>query len=795
MVALTRIQWLPVSAVHIARRAAWIAGLAIVSASCARDTVSETVSDVPLIATALGQPTVPVAADFAGAAECKECHVDQFSAWRVSTHGTAGARASDVGAVSMIAPFNGTPIRFRDATVIPRQRRGAFSFVVQRPGERDTTLSVDAVIGGGHLVGGGTQGFVTTSSDGTLRFLPFDWSRQTRTWFCNTGTRAGNGWQPITARLRLADCGDWPPSRILGDEPRFGNCQGCHGSQIDVAFDTTAKRWTTQVNDFAINCESCHGPAARHVTLMRAGTAPTTDIGLVALATLSKDRSVAVCLSCHALKDRLVSHWQPGADPSHFYSTRLSQLGDRPLTPDGRTRTFAYQEGHLASDCYRNGSMTCTSCHDPHSQHYRTVDGTSLPGRTDDRQCTSCHASKAADISAHTKHRAGSPGSVCTSCHMTTQQQPELGTAIRYARSDHSISIPRPLLDSALGLTSACRTCHGAVSDAQHDRQVAQWWGELKPHETAVASVLAARGVTNADSGTALLLRPDSRNASAQVAGLAQWLEQFAQPDMTSPPPLLDERLRALSQIPDPDVSALALATLHYARGTDADIKRFLRQQLVGTAGIDGRPESTANQDALRRRWALVLGGVGDAARTSNNATRAIAAYRKALAVTPSEPALLLNLGLALADAGDLVGAATAYRQAVTANTQQPIALVNLGIAVERGGDVAGAAAAFKQAIVIDPTSPLGYLNLGTSALRDDRSAESVGWFEQALRRDPGLAVGHFQLALALLKEGKLERAAASVRRSLALDPANAEAVKLDAALREALSHAATGRR
>ena len=794
MVALTRFQRLPVSAVHIATRAAWIVGLAIVSASCSRDTANETVSDVPLIATALGQPTAPAAADFAGAARCKECHVEQFSAWRASTHGTAGGTTTGTDRVPLIAPFDGKALRFRDATVIPGQHNGVFTFTVQRSGERDTALTVHAVIGGGHMVGGGTQGFVTAYGDGTLRFLPFDWSRENRTWFCNTGTRAGNGWQPITARLRLADCGDWPPSRILGDEPRFGNCQGCHGSQIDVAFDTTAKRWSTQANGFAINCESCHGPAARHVTLMRAGTAPSADIGLVALATLSKDHAVNVCLSCHALKDRLVSHWQPGADPSHFYATRLSQLGDRPLTPDGRTRTFAYQEGHLASDCYRNGSMTCTSCHDPHSQHYRTVDGTPLPGRTDDRQCTSCHASKAADISAHTKHRAGSPGSACTACHMSYQQQPELGHAIRYARSDHSISIPRPLLDSALGFTSACRTCHLAVSEAQHNRQVTQWWGELKPHETAVASVLAARGVTNADSATALLLRPDSRNATAQVVGLAQWLEQFAQPDMTNPPRLLDERLRALSRIPDPDVSALALATLHYARGSDADIKRFLRQQLADNARTDGTPLRQADQDALRRRWALVLGGVGDAARASRNPPQAVAAYRKALAVTPSEPALLVNLGLALADAGDLAAAEQAYRLALRVNPQQPIALVNLGIAVERGGDIAGAADAFKRAIAIDSSSALGYLNLGTSALRDGRSAESVSWFEQALGRDAGLALGHFQLALALLKEGQLPRAAASVRRSLALDPTNAEAVKLDAALREALASPGAGR-
>ena len=758
--------------------------LACAVASCTRgDSEGDnTTSGAELTAASLGPPPVaPAPGEFAGAEACQSCHAEQFSAWRTSTHGTAGG-APGTGAnagdrVRVIAPFNGTLIRFRDATVIPRQQAGVFAFVVQRPGERDTALVVDAVIGGGHMVGGGTQGFVTSTGDGTLRFLPFDWSRQNHRWFCNTGTRANTGWLPISPTMRLADCGDWPPTRVLGDEPRFSNCQSCHGSQIDLAFDSITTRWATRTNGFSINCESCHGPAARHVRLMRSGTPPSADIGVVALATLDKNQSVTLCLSCHALKTRLVSRWRPGADLTQFYSIRLSQLGDQPLTADGRTRTFAYQEGHLASDCYRNGGMTCTSCHDPHSQHYRTVNGEPLPGRFDDRQCTSCHASKAVDIVAHTKHRAGSPGSRCVACHMAYEQQHELGNAIRYARSDHSIAIPRPSLDSVLGITSACRHCHASTSEALHGIQVAQWWGALKPLESAVAGVFAARVVTDIETATPLLLQPESRNATGQVAGLAQWLERFARPNMASVPSTLEPRLRALSLSADPDVRALALATLHYVRGTDGSTRRFLQRELDGTRG---------SSDAVRRRWSMVLGGVGDAAREANDALAATTAYRKALAVTPEDPALLINLGLALADGGDLSAAVPVYQQSLRADPRQPLAQLNLGIALERSGNSADAVEAWRRAIALDPTAPLGYLNVGTSLLREGKSAAAIPWFEQALAREPGLAVGHFQLALALLKEGHLVRSAAAVRRSLALDTGNVEAAKLAAALREA---------
>lgn len=771
--------------------------MVLVVTSCARDgqdaaTTSDRVADAELTTVALGpSPLAPALGEFARAAMCQSCHAAQFTAWRSSTHGTAGgvprSGANVAGGTRVIAPFDGTPLRFRDARVIPRQQRGVYAFVVQRPGERDTVLTVDAVIGGGHMVGGGTQGFVTAWSDGTLRFLPFDWSRQSRTWFCNTGTRTNKGWVPITASMRLADCGDWPPSRVLGDEPRFSNCQSCHGSQIDIAFDTATSRWVTQTNGLSINCESCHGPAARHVRLMRAGPSRSSDIGLVSLATLDKDQSVMRCMSCHALKNRLVSGWRPGADLREFYAIRLSQLGDHPLTADGRTRTFAYQEGHLASDCYRNGGMTCTSCHDPHSQHYRTVDGQSIPGRTDARQCTACHASKAVNIPAHTKHRAGSAGSQCVACHMVYQQQHELGRAIRYARSDHSIAIPRPTLDSTLGMTSACRTCHAAIGDTQHRTQVAKWWGDLKPHETAVAGVFAANLITDIGEATPLLLRPQSRNATAQVAGQSQWLERFGRSNMTVVPPSLEERLRAMSGVADQDVRALALAILHYVRGSEPATRRFLQQQLDSMRG-------TPNADALRRRWAMVLGGVGDAAREANQSAEAVTAYRKALAVMPADPALLVNLGLALASAGDLAAAVKAYQQALSVDARQPMAEINLGLALERSSNSAGATDAFRRGIALDPTWSLGYLNLGTSLLREGKSAQAIPWFERALARDPGLAIGHFHLSLALLKEGKLSQSYTAVLRSLALDTANAEAQALSAALRDTLRPGGRGR-
>ena len=733
-------------------------------------------------------PRAPSAADFAGADRCASCHAAQYTAWRVSTHGTAGGAP---GTVKVIAPFNGTPIRFRDAVVIPSAGRG-YTFTVRQDGRPDRVFTVDAVVGGGHMVGGGTQSFVSRFPDGTWRLLPFDWSRQTAAWFCNTETRMDKGWVAISTEMRLADCGDWPPQRVLGDEPRFANCQQCHGSQIDIRFDSARKKWSTNVASLAINCESCHGPAKRHVDLMTAAARNTSvagasspsggsqDIGLRSLATLTKDQSLGVCLQCHALKSQLAKHYQPGAALTTYYALRLAQLGDAALLPDGRTRTFAYQEGHLSSACYVKGGMTCTSCHDPHSQGYRDAFGTPLASRFDDRQCTSCHASKAANRTQHTKHAVESEGSRCTSCHMPYQQEQEIGHAIRYARSDHTISIPRPAFDSSQGLTSACKACHADRSVAALDAQVRTWYGTLAPHDPAVDGLARAAEATSREAAARLLLVPDSRHTSAVLAALARFVETQLAPDMASLEAPVASQLRRLAAHEDLDVRATALAALHFARGTDRETRRFL------VAALDSLGPSS--EAGVRGRWALVLGFLADSLASHGDPAAAVTTYRKAIEVEPRDATLHLHLGLAQAQAGRTADAIASYQRSLRLDAQQPLALVNLGIALESSGDAAGAEQAYRRAIAVDSNEPLAYFNLGNVYLKRGDVAGAIPQYERATSLNPSLPNGYFYLADAYARTGAVERALDAVQRGLEFDPGNANGRLAEEKLKEVLA-------
>ncbi|MGH7575153.1 MAG: tetratricopeptide repeat protein [Longimicrobiales bacterium] len=768
-------------------------------------------------------PVAPAAAasvafeEFTGAETCAECHGAQYDAWLSSTHGRAGG---ELGRVTPLRAFDGEPIRFRNATVTPRAVDGEFAFVVAQEGREDRMLRVDGVIGGGHMVGGGTQGFVTRYEDGTLRFLPFELVRREGVWFCNTGTRLDRGWVPITEDMALADCGDWPPVRVLGDVARFASCQGCHGSQITVE-PQPGRPHATRLVGLTINCESCHGPGRVHVGLARSGRiVEAADIGMRSLATLSEDASLEVCFRCHALKDALSPGDLPGEPLAEHYSLALPLLGESPVFADGRIRTFGYQQGHLYSACYRNGSMTCVDCHEPHGQGYRDVQGRQLTGRFDDGQCTACHASKAVAPERHTHHAAESEGSRCVACHMPYLQEPEVGTALRYARSDHTIPIPRPAFDARLGVEVACQLCHEDHNVETLQADVDRWWGELKPQPPVVARLAAAdtaqrqpslpgsadrrvpaairqptaaesqqpfpsgrgrrvapgEGVSDARPPSSSLTVPElvglatdtaGQHTMARFAALAELLTAVSRPDAGE----LDEetagQLRFLADDANDDIAAAALAALHYARGDRTPTRQFL---------VDAIRELGERERRVRLRWGVLLGFLGDQHREAGEAAAAIATYRKALEVRPGHAPTLLSVGLAYAAGGDPAAAENAYQQSLARDSTNSLTWVNLGIARAARGDAAGAVAAYQRAIAANAYDPLPHFNLGNMYLRADDPRRAIEHYRRAAALDPSLAPAHVNLARALVAIEDLPAARDALERAVEFDPENAEA-------------------
>ncbi|MCH8125240.1 ammonia-forming cytochrome c nitrite reductase subunit c552 [candidate division KSB1 bacterium] len=640
--------------------------------------------------------------DFTGAESCMKCHKEQYNLWYNSTHGKAGGTPDKV---KIISSFD-TTLTYGDAIVTPSNEQD-HKFTIELSNGQRIEYNIDAVIGGGHMVGGGTQSYFSKFPDGSYRFLPFDFSKQEDLWFSQI--RRNNNWFPVNGELFLAELSDWPPQRILGTENSFTNCQNCHGSQIMVNYNLKKKKYETKFTSLKINCESCHGPGKRHIDLMNSKTAnELEDIGLESLKTITKDESLNICFQCHAVKDPIKPNYLPGKALEEYYSLKLPILASNPYFEDGRVRRFAYQQNHLFSDCYLNGSMTCVDCHSPHSNQYRDINGQKLIGKFANGQCLSCHPSKTEKQEAHSRHKPDSKGNLCVTCHMPFLQHKNVGEHITFTRSDHTIPIPRPSFDNSIGIEDACHQCHKDKSIDWLQAKVDEWYGELKPHKESIANLFDLDTINDRKKGAEKLLFVNGNHRMAQTIGLSYFVKTFLSPDMPHLENEIIDRLKKLVDNKDLDIKSLALMILHMTSGFKPEIRNYLKDQLKNQTG---------QEHAVRARWALAMDYLGSVYAQKNQFDKAIQMHKKALEITPDDPFIWVNLGNSYGNRGLLNRAINCFIKASEIKPDYETALINLGSAYQRKGKKEKAFDAFQKATDVKPVNPETHISLARAYL------------------------------------------------------------------------------
>ncbi len=84
--------------------------------------------------------------------------------------------------------------------------------------------------------------------------------------------------------------------------------------------------------------------------------------------------------------------------------------------------------------------------------------------------------------------------SVAKPPHAMPFHRAALSRRIRYARSDHTISILRPLLDERFGIEGAFRQCHEDRTPATLRADLQSWYGPIKPPPETTRRLMSARG-------------------------------------------------------------------------------------------------------------------------------------------------------------------------------------------------------------------------------------------------------------------------------------------------------------
>ncbi len=449
------------------------------------------------------RPTEVPAGGYVKSNACRECHPREHESWTASYHRTM---TQLVTPETVPASFEG--VTFTDIAHHRSYRlwwEGAQLQVrMPDPGTPDPALAelIDRPIvmstGSHHM----QVYWYSAGSTRVLGQLPIVYLKGDDRW----APRNSVFMTPPDGETFFSELGRW----------NFGciECHTTHGRprpQPDGSLDT-------QVAEFGIACEACHGPGETHVAIHQnspSGEATAAD-HIVNPARLTHERSAQVCGRCHSLsmplsRDDGNLSWQRGiafrpGDDLHMsrfvvgvneesiahirsftdrFDAEESMSGylDDSFWSDGEIRVAGREyNGISESACYQHGEMSCVSCHKLHDSvgDRQSVEqwandqlNADLLG---DRACLQCHDSQAYQSDAHTHHLADSSGSRCYNCHM-----PHTTYGLLKAIRTHRISSPDVTVTLQTGRPNACNLCHLDKTLDWSAQSLLEWYGTPKP--------------------------------------------------------------------------------------------------------------------------------------------------------------------------------------------------------------------------------------------------------------------------------------------------------------------------
>jgi len=575
---------------------------------------------------------------YLGAEACRKCHAAVNHEWADSLHSTMMQPATRQ---SVQGDFALGKVVLRGATYLLQHRGENYYITESDLSGKAWEHRIEYTLGGRRI-----QHYLTTMPDGSIVPLLAAWDNVRKKW------------------LHDAEIAN-PEEPAGGIVPVWNkDCYSCHVSQEEKDYDPEHQRYHTTWQNFGINCERCHGPGSRHAARTAAAT-------IVNPARLDPAHGTMVCAQCHSMRDIYVDGFPAGADYYDFFlpvmEYRLPPSDDPAYWADGRPRWLSNEAvGLWQSQCFLQGSATCTTCH---SRPHNTDIGRNPQLRpANNALCAGCHKAIAADVSRHSHHAPKSSGSSCVECHM-----PATVISLQTRMRDHSLSIPVPENTAAYGIPNACNVCHQDKDAPWAARQMTEWYGGQARQKL----ILRADAFTRARKGDPAAI-PALREILSDASG-GPWIRANAAGYLGSfpnDPSAYEAELHAFSD-PEPLVRATAAAAI--------------------------RPRA-AQREALAPQLVSLL---KDPLRTVRM-TAGIALVAMGVKPFPGEDGALFEQAKQL------------YRARAKLNADDANQQLAAGRFFLLAGDFAGAAAAFRATMKLDPAIAAQYLLARSLAAKGD---------------------------------------------------------------------------
>jgi predicted CXXCH cytochrome family protein len=482
---------------------------------------------------------------FVSSNTCQSCHAEQYATWHKSYHRTMTQYANPE---AVRGDFNHVTLELEGQTY--KLERSGDEFWVEMPDPdwklqatfnpaRRSSASAERVrkrIGittGSHHM----QAYWVPSEKGNLQLnFPFTYLFEDQRWVPRNDTFLMDPEHPAGVQL-------WNT-----------NCLQCHttaGQPRPEAKDPFLL--DTRAAEIGIGCEACHGPAEQHVRanqnpLRRYAQHREDDLQINRLivnpAKLDHKASAQVCGQCHSIRWTPGNTWRdegfryrPGDDlekqvpvvrplnhaGEQWFKDHLKRnptyVEDR-YWSDGMVRVSGREyNGLLETPCYQKGTMNCLSCH---SAHDSEPNHQLAAGMESNQACLQCHDKM--QVQNHTRHQAGSSGSLCYNCHM-----PHTTYGLMKAIRSHTIDSPSVQNTLDTGRPNACNLCHLDKTLAWTARNLSTWYGQPPPvmsnDEQQISA--AALGALRGDAGQRALVAWHMGWEPARKASGEKWIPPY----------------------------------------------------------------------------------------------------------------------------------------------------------------------------------------------------------------------------------------------------------------------------
>ena len=646
-----------------------------------------------------------------------------------------------VSRTAVLAPFAGESLKHHDKTTTFSTHESQFIIHTDGPDGKTADYQVKYVFGVSPL-----QQYLIELPGGRLQAFTLAWDNR-------PATAGGQHWFDLYPDESY-QAGN--PLHWTGYQQSWNYmCADCHSTNLRKQYDAASDTFNTTWSEISVGCEACHGPGSQHLVWAQQGQPKSMDNkGLPHLlneragvtwtrnatsgqpqrsTARTTSRELDTCARCHSRRLQLTDKVNAAAPLAQGFQVALLDQGL--YYPDGQMRDEVYNYGSFLQSRMHAAGVTCSDCHDPHTQQLRS------PG---DLVCAQCHDTSRYATQKHHFHPEQSDGARCASCHMPTHTY--MGVDKRH---DHSLRIPQPDASAQIGAPDACTSCHTARDSKWAQSIITQHYPQ--PRHSFQTQGPAFAALEHGAAGASAQVMTIAQNTSQPAIIRASALHRLSQAGVAVDPTLLNKA----AQDPEPLVRAAAAEA---AAGNTTVLQPLLKDSMLSVR--------LAASQAMRQET--------DAWRKANGEYIDVQRYNS------DRPEARANLGSALLAQNDIQGGQAALQSAIKLDPGFSLGYLNLADSYRALGDEAMSEQTLREALRHGREN-IGAVQfaLGLSLVRQGKYEPALAALAEASRREPDNVQFTYTYAVALHDRGQKQAAISLLEKAIKRRPNEAQLAEL----------------